>query len=264
MPSSSKQLIKTVHQNSSSKQLAETASQNNLLNQLTNIGLHRFPYPLFSCSIFSTLFHGGFYMASQTYRQALGVKILNSSHPRIRKLKREGHDAAIHGNKFWNSSFLIMQHLKKHPPKNGVKVLEIGCGWGLLGIFCAKQFGARVTGIDADAAVGPYLHLHAEINEATMQFQKKTFAQLSAKDLAEFDLILGADICFWDELAMDIYRLIKRAKKKGRATCIVADPCRPPFNAMAERMLEENESAQLLRRRLSRPVRASGDLLIVP
>ena len=49
-----------------------------------------------------------------------------------------------------------------------------------------------------------------------MQFQKKTFAQLSAKDLAEFDLILGADICFWDELAMDIYRLIKRAKKKSR------------------------------------------------
>ena len=46
---------------------------------------------------------------------------------------------------------------------------------------------------------------------------------------------------------MDIYRLIKRAKKLGRATCIVADPCRPPFNAMAERMLEENESAQLLR-----------------
>ena len=147
-----------------------------------------------------------FFMAGSTYRQALGVKILNSSHPRIRKLKREGHDAAIHGNKFWNSSFLIMQHLKKHPPKNGVKVLEIGCGWGLLGIFCAKQFGARVTGIDADAAVGPYLRLHAEINEVTMQFQKKTFAQLTAKDLAEFDLILGADICFWDELAMDVYR----------------------------------------------------------
>ena len=112
--------------------------------------------------------------------------------------------------------------------------------------------------------MGPYLHLHAEINEATMQFQKKTFAQLTAKDLAEFDLILGADICFWDELAMDVYRLIKRAKKLGRATSIVADPCRPPFNAMAARMLEENESAQLLRRRLSRPVRASGDLLIVP
>ena len=204
------------------------------------------------------------FMAGPTYRQALGVKILNSSHPRIRKLKREGHDAAIHGNKFWNSSFLIMQHLKRHSPRNGVKVLEIGCGWGLLGIFCAKQFGARVTGIDADAAVGPYLRLHAEINEATMQFQKKTFAQLTAKDLAEFDLILGADICFWDELAMDVYRLIKRAKKLGSATCIVADPCRPPFNAMAERMLEENESAQLLRRRLSRPVRASGDLLIVP
>ena len=48
MPSSSKQLIKTVH-------------QNGWLNQLTNIGLHRFPYPLFCSPILSTLFHGGFY-----------------------------------------------------------------------------------------------------------------------------------------------------------------------------------------------------------
>ncbi len=37
-----------------------------------------------------------------------------------------------------------------------------------------------------------------------------------------------------------------------------------PAGVPAARQLEENASAQLLRRRLSRPVRASGDLLIVP
>lgn len=203
-------------------------------------------------------------MPAQTYRQAFGVKILNSAHPDIRRLKREGHDAAIHGNKFWNSSFLVMKYLKANPPQQGARILEIGCGWGLLGIFCAKQFGAIVTGIDADPAVGPYLDLHAKVNGVSMTFEKKTFSQLTAKHLAEFDLILGADICFWDELAIDVYRLMKRAKKLGQAQSIIADPCRPPFNQMAERVLAENSDARLLRRRLSSPVRASGDLLWVP
>ncbi|MFT5793211.1 MAG: 2-polyprenyl-3-methyl-5-hydroxy-6-metoxy-1,4-benzoquinol methylase, partial [Saprospiraceae bacterium] len=89
-------------------------------------------------------------MAISNQRTAFGVKILNSNHTEIRRLKREGHVAELHGNKFWNSSFLIMDYLKKHPLKKGVRVLEIGCGWGLLGIFCARQFDAKVTGIDAD------------------------------------------------------------------------------------------------------------------
>ena len=52
-----------------------------------------------------------------TSRRAFGVKVLNSNHKDIRRLKREGHIAEIHGNKFWNSSFLIMDHLRKHPLK---------------------------------------------------------------------------------------------------------------------------------------------------
>ena len=56
-------------------------------------------------------------MNPSTQRQAFGLKILNAKHHAVRKLKAEGHQAEIHGNKFWNSSFLIMDHLKRHPPK---------------------------------------------------------------------------------------------------------------------------------------------------
>ncbi|MCP4039023.1 MAG: methyltransferase, partial [bacterium] len=90
-------------------------------------------------------------------RTAFGLKILNSNHPGIRRLKREGHWPEIHGHKFWNSSFLIMNELKREPLPRGSRVMEIGCGWGLLGIYCAKQFGARVTGVDADKNVFPFL-----------------------------------------------------------------------------------------------------------
>ena len=103
-------------------------------------------------------------MTIRNQRTAFGLKILNSNHKEIRRLKRAGYIADIHGNKFWNSSFLIMDYLKKHPLKKNLKVLEIGCGWGLLGIYCARQFDAQVTGIDADENVLPYMQLHAEQN----------------------------------------------------------------------------------------------------
>ncbi|MBT08040.1 MAG: SAM-dependent methyltransferase, partial [Gammaproteobacteria bacterium] len=46
-------------------------------------------------------------MTQRNYRQAFGLKILNSNHAKVRHLKKEGYVAEIHGNKFWNSSFLI-------------------------------------------------------------------------------------------------------------------------------------------------------------
>ena len=60
-------------------------------------------------------------MALPTHRTAYGVKILNANHKEIRRLKREGHVAELHGNKFWNSSFLIMNYLKKNPLKKKSK-----------------------------------------------------------------------------------------------------------------------------------------------
>lgn len=199
-----------------------------------------------------------------TMRRAFGVKILNSNHKEIRRLKREGHVAEIHGNKFWNSSFLIMDYLKKHPLKKNVRVLEIGCGWGLLGIWCARQFDAKVTGIDADENVLPYMQLHAEQNGVTVTAKKMSFEQLTVEKLKQFDVILGADICFWDEMADLLYNLTARAMKAGVTQVMIADPCRPPFTSLAERCKKKyGDGAWVEEKWLSRPVRASGEILII-
>jgi len=47
MPNSSKQFIKTAHQNSSSKQLIKAACRSGKSKQLVIIVLHRLPHPLF-------------------------------------------------------------------------------------------------------------------------------------------------------------------------------------------------------------------------
>ena len=197
-------------------------------------------------------------------RRAYGVKILNSNHPEIRRLKREGHVAEIHGNKFWNSSFLVMDYLKKNPLKKNVRILEIGCGWGLLGIFCARQFNAKVTGIDADENVLPFLELHAEINGVKIDGKKMTFQQMTTEKLKKFDVILGADICFWDEMSGLLHNLTRRALKAGVKQVMIADPCRPPFADLTERCRDTwGDKVEVVEKWLTRPVHASGEILII-
>ena len=202
-------------------------------------------------------------MTQRNYRQAFGLKILNSNHAKVRQLKKEGYVAEIHGNKFWNSSFLIMSYLKKHRIPKKYKVLEIGCGWGLLGLFCSREFGNKAHGIDADKNVLPYLQLHAEINGQKMFAEKKNFNQLTVKYLSQFDIILGADICFWDEMAEQLLRLIGRAKRAGVRQVLIADPCRPPFTDLSMSCEQKFENVELVTKFLRRPVRASGEILIV-
>ncbi len=202
-------------------------------------------------------------MASKTQRQAFGLKILNANHPSVRQLKREGYVAEIHGNKFWNSSYLIMNHLKNNPLPKKSRVLEIGCGWGLLGLYCAKQFGNKVHGIDADENVLPYLQLHADVNKTKMTGEKKTFNQLTVEYLKDFDVILGADICFWDDMTRQLFNLMGRAKKAGVKQVLISDPCRPPFNDLAAKCQEKLEKVELVEKFLKRPVNASGEILIV-
>jgi predicted nicotinamide N-methyase len=200
-------------------------------------------------------------------RRAFGLKILNARHPGIRRLKREGHEPEIHGHKFWNSSFLIMNHLRRHPLAKGTRVMEIGCGWGLLGVFCAKQFGARVTGTDADAKVFPYLDLHAEVNGVRVRHERLRFEQLTVARLKKVDVIVGSDICFWDPMTPILFNLIRRALRANVKQVIISDPSRSPFTALAERCADEitgdDVDVDVLARHMARPVRASGELLVV-
>jgi predicted nicotinamide N-methyase len=196
-------------------------------------------------------------------RRSFGLKILKSGHKEIRRLKKDGHAPEIHGHKFWNSSYLIMDYLKKHPMRKRARVMEIGCGWGLLGIYCAKNFDARVTGVDADKHVLPYMELHARINGVKVKMEQNSFEKLTVDRLSNIDIILGSDICFWDYMTAPLYNLIRRSLRAGVKQIIIADPCRPPFTELASRCMNRLANADTIERAVTRPVHASGELLIV-
>ena len=173
-------------------------------------------------------------MPAPHQKQQFGITTLTSQHKAIRKLKRD-YPVSIHGNKIWKSSLILIDYFQQNPINQHCKVLELGCGWGLTAIYLNKTFGCHITALDADANVEPYLRLHESINEAEVDFVAQKFENLTKKQLSAFDLIIAADVCFWDELADVHFKLIKRAVDAGVKKIVYADPIRSPFEALAER-----------------------------
>lgn len=198
----------------------------------------------------------------KTERRFRGLTMPTSSHPAIRAVRRKGHEPSIHGNKLWKSSCLLIDYLKHNPPEHAETVLDVGCGWGISGIWCAKKLGSQVTSVDADPSVFPFLKATAELNGVSTTPLVSRFEKLSKKKLANYDMLIAADICFWDELVDPVYNMVNRAVKAGVKKIIIADPERPTFHEMAERCVEKH-AAEVIEWSTSKQIKASGALLVL-
>ncbi len=201
-------------------------------------------------------------VSSTKSRQAFGITILKKSHAEIRRLGEEHYQPSIHGHKFWRTSYLLMDYLSKSPPVPGARVIDIGCGWGLSGIYCAKTFDAQVTGVDADSDVFPYLQAHARINGVKINTLKQRFERLTDADLEGFDLLIGSEICFWDSMEDSMFELIKQAKALTLDNIVLADPGRKSFMNLAQRCKSAFD-AQLLEWYVTEPKWTYGHILLV-
>ncbi len=161
------------------------------------------------------------------------VEILRSTHAVIKKLKRQSDTHTLHGNKVWKSSLVAMDFLHSLEIE-GKRVLELGCGWGALSVYCAKEMGAEVVSLDADDSVFPFLEAQAAHNGVTVTPWKNRYEKVTKADLAQFDLVVAADICFWDEMTEPLFNLCRRAVQAGVPHIVIADPGRPPFWELAE------------------------------
>ena len=194
------------------------------------------------------------------YRQAYGVRLLLSHHPEIRKLKRY-NAPSVHGNKLWKSTWLLMDYLHRRGELlQNVRVMEVGCGWGLLGVYCAKTYGARVISVDLDPEVLPYLELHAKVNEVEIFTMKKGFDGIRSKHLKEIDVLMGSDVCFWDTMVNPLKNLILRALRAKVKQVLISDPGRPPFEEVGEYFVSKR-GGKILDWTAQRPRRSEGRIL---
>ena len=202
------------------------------------------------------------HISHRHFIEYLDIKALRSTHPGVRKLKRAQNSHSAHGNKVWRSSFVLMDYLTTYPPETQSRVLDIGCGWGLTGLFLAKQYHAQVTGIDIDSSVEPFLALQAQVNQCQMEFEERDFNTLSSEELTQYQLMIGTDICFWDELTQPLFDLIERSLNAGVERIIFADPGRPPFWSLAELCVQKLD-ASVFTRRIYEPWKTEKYLLVV-
>lgn len=169
-----------------------------------------------------------------------GIKTLRASHKMIRGLKRL-HSPSYHGFRLWPSSWLLMDFIKFKGLAKGSRVLDAGCGWGLTGIYCAKNYGSVVTGFDIDSEVFPYLNMHADINGVNIATLNQGFDEFTNEQLQNFDILIGTDICFWDSMVDSLKALILRALASGVSKVLIADPGRSPFEELGRYFKEKGQ-----------------------
>lgn len=192
---------------------------------------------------------------------AYGTFFFKTHHSFIRRLRRY-YEASTYGTRAWPASFLLIDYLQHHAPTVGEHVVEIGCGWAAAGVHTAVHWHTNVTGVDVDENVFPYMHMLASLNDVKLQQLHKKIEDLDDDDLRSADLIIGSDICFWDELVQPIFDMINRGFANRVKRVVLADPGRAPFYELAD-LCAETWEAELLSWYAVEPSKFAGEILVV-
>lgn len=139
-------------------------------------------------------------------------------------------------------------------------IFDIGCGWGIAGIYCVKKFNSMVTCVDSDPAVFPYVYLHADANNVAVTTMEAGFDDLMVSSMKSVDTIIGADICFWDHMVDTIKALILRAFESGVKNVVIADPGRPTFAKLGQYFINEGRG-EIINLEITRPYHTQGYIL---
>jgi predicted nicotinamide N-methyase len=159
-----------------------------------------------------------------------GVKYYTGAHPAMRALIKANHRPSEFGHKLWDTSLVLIDFLNENNFNlKNKSVLEIGCGWGVLGLYLAKYFKCDVTCTDLDEKVLPIVHAHAQLNEIDVKTKAQSFNQITDLDLELNHIIVGVEVCYSEEAAIELNELITRAYQFNVEQIFIADPGRPDF-----------------------------------
>lgn len=83
---------------------------------------------------------------------------------------------------------LRANYIDQHTPVAGCKVLDVGCGGGILSEALAQR-GAHVTGIDMGEASLEVARTHAAANQLTIDYQLSTAEQWAREHRASYEIV---------------------------------------------------------------------------
>lgn len=115
----------------------------------------------------------------------------------------------------------------------GVRVLEIGCGLGLVGIAAGRR-GAEVVMTDFDASGVELARQNAERNGVGVRVMRFDWREPPPAEWA-FDVVLGSDVLYRPAAHAEIATLAARlCEREAECVMVLADPNRPAADGARE------------------------------
>lgn len=125
----------------------------------------------------------------------------------------------------WTSGF-VLANMVSHCRLRDVRVLEVGCGLGLVSLAAAGA-GARVTATDRSRYALAFTGFNAEDNGLVVDTVWCDWSSADALEAAgPWDLVLGSDVLYDDRSADHLRRLLARVTAPEGEVWLT-DPGRP-------------------------------------
>lgn len=129
----------------------------------------------------------------------------------------------------WPSAVALSHYLVRHLDLEGRRVLELGCGLGLVSVVAALR-GARVLCTDHDEAALHFARRNARGNACNgVRFRLVDWRCPALR--RRYDCILAADVIYESRSFVPLVSLLKRYLARG-GMAVIAEPGRlnaPPF-----------------------------------
>ncbi|MDB5708160.1 MAG: methyltransferase [Sphingomonas bacterium] len=141
----------------------------------------------------------------------------------------------------WAGGLALARFILDHPDRvAGLRVLDLGCGAGLVAIAAAKAGAAGVIAADIDRYAIAALRLNAACNGVSVTAAE---GDLTFGDPPPVDLILVGDLFYAPDLAGRVTAFLDRCLTAGIAV-LIGDPWRAPLPTARLTLLAEYKVAE--------------------
>ncbi len=114
--------------------------------------------------------------------------------------------------KVWEASYVLADHLAQLKPDPEKKILEIGCGIGVVGI-AASCFGHDVTMTEGDPHALDFARANAEINQCRVRILELDWNSPELNE--QFDFIVGSEVVYHQRDFRPLLGLFRTLLKPG-------------------------------------------------